>query len=192
MAFSPDGKRIASASNDQTVKVWDAQTGQDSLTLRGLTSYVTSVAFSPDGKRVSARDDKCVWKTWDPVTGRGLPPLPLPAARESQSVLGPDHRLRAIAADTVVYLVDTQPSDERRAELQAFWRHDPAWHEEQLRQAEAERNWFAAAFHADQLVRLRPNEAALLNRRDRCRRLLEEERRRFGVSPGRIEPDRAI
>ena len=37
MAFSPDGKRLASASADETVKVWDAATGQETLTLKGHT-----------------------------------------------------------------------------------------------------------------------------------------------------------
>src|SRR5207302_1253287 len=54
VAFSPDGKRLASASSDKTVKVWDAQTGQELLTLKGHTGYVTSVAFSPDGKRLAS------------------------------------------------------------------------------------------------------------------------------------------
>ena len=53
VAFSPDGKRIVSGSADQTVKVWDAATGQEPSTLKGHTGAVTSVAFSPDGKRIA-------------------------------------------------------------------------------------------------------------------------------------------
>ena len=52
MAFSPDGKRIVSGSQDKTVKVWDAQHRQETLTLKGHTGWVSSVAFSPDGKRI--------------------------------------------------------------------------------------------------------------------------------------------
>ncbi len=78
MAFSPDGKRLASASGDRTVKVWDAATGQETLTLKGHTGDVWSVAFSPDGKRLaSASDDRTV-KVWDarparrPSLSRGI------------------------------------------------------------------------------------------------------------------------
>ena len=52
MAFSPDGRRIVSGSYDKTVKVWDAATGQEMLTLKGHTA-VYSVAFSPDGRRIA-------------------------------------------------------------------------------------------------------------------------------------------
>ena len=64
VVFSPDGKRLAGALGRE-VKVWDAETGQEILTLKGHTGAVISVAFSPDGKRLaSARQDKTV-KVWD-------------------------------------------------------------------------------------------------------------------------------
>jgi WD40 repeat protein len=61
VAWSRDGKRLATASWDQTAKVWDAATGQELLTLKGHSGKVNSVAWSPDGKRLAtASEDKTV------------------------------------------------------------------------------------------------------------------------------------
>jgi WD40 repeat protein len=62
--FSPDGKRVASGSEDQTVKVWSAETGQEIMTLRGHRGYVTSLAFSPDGKRLASGSHDKTIKIW--------------------------------------------------------------------------------------------------------------------------------
>jgi WD40 repeat protein len=55
--FSPDGRRIATASHDGTVRIWDAGTGQEVLTLRGHAGAVQSVAFSPDGRLLASADN---------------------------------------------------------------------------------------------------------------------------------------
>src|SRR5437660_912214 len=82
VAYSPDGKRLASGSWEGTptapseVKVWDAQTGQELLTLKGHADPIKSLAFSPDGKRLASagRGAKLQWvvKVWDAQTGQEL------------------------------------------------------------------------------------------------------------------------
>ncbi len=72
VVFSPDGTRLASASHDTTVKIWDAITGDELRTLKDHTGIVWGVAFSPDGKNVaSASADRTV-KIWDAHTGQVL------------------------------------------------------------------------------------------------------------------------
>ena len=82
VAYSPDGTRIVSSSDDHTLKVWDAATGETLLTLTGHSGLVTSVAYSPDGTRIvscgqSYNDfPKVVGaneiKVWDAATGESL------------------------------------------------------------------------------------------------------------------------
>ena len=73
MAFSPDGKRIVTASEDKTARLWDAESGkQIGEPLLGHTATVLSAAFSPDGKRiVTAAEDKTA-RLWDAESGKQI------------------------------------------------------------------------------------------------------------------------
>ncbi len=68
--WSPKGQRLASASDDGTVQVWDATSGKNNLTYHGHAHQVTGVAWSPDGKHIaSAGYDKTV-QVWNAATGK--------------------------------------------------------------------------------------------------------------------------
>src|SRR5206468_2290755 len=70
VAFSADGRRILTGSHDKTAKVWDAEKGQEVLTLKGHTNSVYSVAFSADGKRILTGSYDDTAKVWDAEKGQ--------------------------------------------------------------------------------------------------------------------------
>ena len=71
VAFSPDGKTLASASSDHTAKLWDVVRGQEHVTLAVNTGRLFMVAFSPDGRLLAAGGDDNVIRVWD-ATSRVL------------------------------------------------------------------------------------------------------------------------
>jgi WD40 repeat protein/tetratricopeptide (TPR) repeat protein len=98
VCFSPDGRRLASASFDRTVRVWEAQTGQETRTLRGHTSWVRSVCFSPDGRHLaSASEDRTV-KLWDAQTGQETLTFQGHTGPVSSMCFSPDGRRLATAS----------------------------------------------------------------------------------------------
>jgi serine/threonine protein kinase len=72
VAWSPDSRRVASASYDKTVRIWDITTGDNVFTYKDHSDRVFSVSWSPDGKRIaSAGADRTV-HVWDAATGKSI------------------------------------------------------------------------------------------------------------------------
>ena len=71
VAWSPDGKRLATGSEDQTAKVWDAASGQELLTLKGHSARCYERGLEPGRKRLARELDDTA-KVWDAASGQEL------------------------------------------------------------------------------------------------------------------------
>lgn len=129
VAFSPDGRFIASGSWDKTIRIWCAETGAELQRLNGHEGWVLGLSYSPDGVRLascsggygrsrSSRDGDNTVRIWDAGTGRELMCLP-DHIWATSVVYSPDGtRLAVVEAafrDGLVLLLDSQTGNQTNA-----------------------------------------------------------------------------
>jgi hypothetical protein len=97
--FSPDGKRVVTASADSTARIWDADSGKEIAPLKGHTGWVRSAGFSPDGKRVVTASADSTARIWDADSGKEIAPLKGHAGQLQSAGFSPDGKRVVTASD---------------------------------------------------------------------------------------------
>ncbi len=98
VAWEPNGQRLASGSIDETIEIWDATTGRESIALRGNARTITSLAWGPEGVLASGSDDGNV-RVWSPIHDQESSVLPGHVGRAHSVSWSPEGRRLASGGD---------------------------------------------------------------------------------------------
>jgi len=114
VAFSPDGRRVVTASLDDTARVWDSETGKELAVLRGHTRGLFTACFSPDGARIlTASLDKTA-RLWDATTCAQLAVLEGHRANVYHAVFSPDGRcIATVSNDWTARIWDAEKAEQK-------------------------------------------------------------------------------
>jgi Tol biopolymer transport system component len=116
LAWSPDGKRLASASEDASVKVWDTGSGSELQTLLGHAAPVYSVTWSPDGTRLATGSWDKTSRLWDPANGMEIGSLGEQVSMVHSVAWSPDGTRIAYAdMEGEIRIYDSVPGHSARA-----------------------------------------------------------------------------
>lgn len=155
--FSPDGEWLATASKDGSARVWDPE--RNAFLSPGFRHFdgLINSRFLPDGRHLAVTDKQNHIFVWDLTLQAG----PANDLVELAEFLSGGHVSASPAEGALNPPVRWEKLNRKFANVLA-----PAndrilrWHEWQVEQSEAEGDWFAARFHLQQLLKLRPNDAA--------------------------------